>query len=196
MEISQVGILFLFVYSIFGGALLGVINDVVRTVGYLLFSKDKEAVLKGKIPSLLGGLYTLLWDVLLPIFGAMIMIVIAYTENSGIVRWLIPVGMMSGLLIYRGTIGKIVRSLLGKIAKIIRKIIKGLCIVSVRPFVIIKNKIKKKKSDGSQKGGENGKRGKKQRNARKKHLGGKAQRDNNNRGDKPSVGLLNNNLRI
>ena len=196
MEISQLGVLFLFVYSFFGGVLLGVTNDVVRAVGYLLFSRDNETVSKGKAMSLLYRVYTVLWDVFIPIFGAAIIIVIAYSENSGIVRWLIPTGMIAGILIYRSTAGKIVKRLLGAIAKIIRKIIKGLCVVTAHPFVMIKKKIKKKKSDKSRKGGENGKRGKKQRKLRKKHLGGKAQRDNNNRGDQPAAGLLDNHVRV
>ena len=184
MEVSQLDILFLFVYSFLGGVLLGLFNNTARAVGTLLLHDSGNEPKKRR---LLYNIYNAVLDVCVPVFGAVMTMIIAYAENSGIVRWLIPVGVCVGFGIYRITVGIAVNHLLSFAVGIIKKIAAMVFFMVKHLFSAVKGMIEKKKRDKSRKGGENGKRNKKRSNNKnKKH--------NNNSSCLSAVGILNNNI--
>ena len=187
MEVSQLDILFLFWYSFFGGALLGIFNDVVRAVGTLFFRNGGNDHKNRMLFHLTYNVYNAVFDICVPVLGAVMTIIIAYAKNSGVIRWLIPVGVCAGFGVYRATVGKVVKRLLSLMARIIKRIAKIVFFIIKYPFSAVKGMLKKKKREMSRKGGENGKRHKKRNNKKNKEY-------NNNSSCLSAVGILNNNF--
>ena len=127
MEISQFSFILLAVYSIFFGALLGVVYDLIR-VTRVLFGAEREGngktdfryielpIIKRKAypekSNKLSGFLLNVWiavgDVIFAVSCGVLAIMIAYAYNSGKVRAVIFIGLILGFLAYYFTIGRLV----------------------------------------------------------------------------------------
>ena len=182
MEISQLGLFYLFVYSAFGGVFLGVLCELTCALRFalrlLLMPEkidpprilDKEMTpvkmsVKSKKSSALARLlcesFSFFTDALFVIVSAVTLILIAYACNSGRMRWMLVVGLAIGFFAFRAIFGKIVRRVFSIVILIFRNIlvktVKFLC-VPVRWIVsnikcILSKKNLKKKMKKKSKGG-------------------------------------------
>ena len=172
IEISQVGVLLLFYHSFLCGVLLSAVNDSARALGYLLFHDEKEKIgVAKKLVSILEWTYTALIDVLITVSGAVMMIIIAYSENSGILRWTIPVGAVVGIVFYKLTAGRIVKVVLRVIADAVRKALKVILKAVFRTIFGRIRKYEERKSDGSHKANDDKRIGKSNEKAKKRLVG-------------------------
>ncbi len=123
MEISQAGLLRLFLSALLTGVALGAVYDILRALKTLAFAEEvSEKYREIELPLVgvcayrtkMGAfkksvylIYTAVSDILFFVIGAVFSVILAYSENSGRMRWMILVGMVLGFLIYYRTIGKL-----------------------------------------------------------------------------------------
>ena len=182
MEISQLGLFYLLVYSAFGGVLLGILCELMCSFRFALrsflvpdkiglprlFGKEIAPVkmsLKSKKSSAFARLFceglSIFADALFVIISALALILIAYARNSGRMRWMLVVGLAIGFFAFRTTVGKIIRRILCIAILIFRnilvRIVKFLCVPVRRTCAklkcILSKKNLKKKMNKKTKGG-------------------------------------------
>ena len=134
MEISQIDLFFLFLYSAATGVALGVIYDAIRILRALVFSEN-EKYLATELPLIRKTAYSKtdrkisrasLWifvavgDFIFMITCAVAVILVAYVRNMGRMRWLIPLGTMVGFWTYYVTVGKLILKISELVAFLIR----------------------------------------------------------------------------
>ena len=134
MEISQIELFALFLYSSAGGLALGVIYEVARGIRILLTAVlapgevqpvrvfGKELSLRRRRETKRAGAGSLLKvalnitviviDVLFMTAAAVLVILTCYAFNSGRLRWMIYAGFAVGLFLYSVTLGLIVKGLI------------------------------------------------------------------------------------
>ena len=122
MEISQSALFMLILYSAATGGVLGLIYSLVRLVREIIIPSSeryenivlpliKKRAYKNKCGKLFGILKQLLLgllDLTFMITCAIAVILVAYTENMGRMRWLIPFGAALGFFLYRATLGRLI----------------------------------------------------------------------------------------
>ena len=145
------------------GVFLGAFYDLVRIIrcifGVEYYSKNKYFKLKNlkskknsKISSIKENIVMLITDILFFLFSGIIIAIIVYYANSGIVRWYIFVCCILGFLAYYFTLGKLVIRIANTVGIIIRSIfsqivylfiypLKPIVLLTMRLFVSIKLKI-------------------------------------------------------
>ena len=128
MEISQLKLFWLFFYSLCGGAAVGIGYDLTVAIEDFAFSevlpKDSEKSLTTpfRIVKLIREIYRILRDVFSVVIASLVMILVAYSANSGIMRWMIPAGTVAGMLVYYATLGKVAKRLLKRLFGFLRLI--------------------------------------------------------------------------
>ena len=181
MEISQLGLFYLFVYSAFGGVFLGVLCELTCALRFALrlllmpekidppriFSKSITPVrmsVKSKKSSafarLMCELFSFFTDALFVIVSAITLILIAYACNSGRMRWMLVVGLAIGFFAFRATLGKIARRIFCVAVLVFRniliRIVKILCVpvrwIGANVKCILSKKNLKKKMKKKSKG--------------------------------------------
>ena len=122
MEISQSALFWLIVYSAATGLVLGVIYSAVGLVRELIIPSGerykeielpliKKRAYKSKSGRLVKALKQVALgfiDFIFMITCAIAVILVAYTENMGRMRWLIPFGAALGFFLYRATLGRLI----------------------------------------------------------------------------------------
>ena len=134
------------------GVFLGAFYDLVRIIrcifGVEYYSKNKLKNLKSKknskISSIKENIVMLITDILFFLFSGIIIAIIVYYANSGIVRWYIFVCCILGFLAYYFTLGKLVIRIANTVGIIIRSIfsqIVYLFIYPLKPFVLLTKRL-------------------------------------------------------
>ena len=159
MEISQIDLFWLFLYSVATGIILGVIYDAIRITRALFFSEN-ERYLKIELPlvkktayasqrrrlsCIAADMLVAIGDFAFMITTAVAIILVAYVENMGRMRWLIPTGVAVGFTSYYYTIGKLILKISGFIAFLIRAGLVYLATFIALPIKMCANKIKNRK---------------------------------------------------
>ena len=167
MEISQSELFVLLIHSAVGGAILGLLYDLMRAARMIVKAAltSKETVLsrpleKNAQKSLLADgkdlngfsrvacwLVTFMTDVFFMITSAVTVIMIAYACNSGRMRWMLLIGHAIGFVLYRNTIGKVTTRFFAIVILAIRKLMLKICnaVEKMTKCLIIKIKGKKKR---------------------------------------------------
>ena len=153
MEISQLVLLRLLLYSFFFGLATGIFYDVNRIFRVLcgvryskrIFTrlyeirlpivkrKLKMGISKGFFQSLVINV----GDLFCVLFAASGLIVLNYSYNSGRFRFFTVIGVCLGFLFYRFTVGKLLIRIVEPIAFILKYLILSFFIVFSRPFIKI-----------------------------------------------------------
>lgn len=165
MEISQKGLLLLFLYSCATGGVLGLIYDAIRVVRVMIAMSNEE-YLQRELPWIhrrvlladgkgvgraVTAVVTGVCDFTFMIIFAIALILVAYSENMGRMRWLIPTGAMIGFTLYYQTVGRLTRKITHLAAFLVRAVLTYIYTLAALPvkYVIksVKNrKIKRKES--------------------------------------------------
>lgn len=175
MEISQLSFVLLAIYSFLFGILLGVAYDVIRIQRVLLGVEyktgkrrinyrdielpiiKKKAYLKHKnISKGILNVYIALGDILFVTLCGVMTVLVAYAYNSGRIRAVILICLITGFVIYYFTVGKIVMRLSELIAFLLRSAI--LYMVAIFSFPIRKTVECIRKKTDKKKGAKNDKR--------------------------------------
>lgn len=160
MEISQTDFIFLLLYSLASGAVLGVIYDAIRISRALILPTSvrcgrdysdielpiihKRAYVaeRKRLSGAFDDIVTAIGDFTFMIVAAVTIILVAYVMNSGRVRWLIPFGVAVGFVIYSVTVGKLIMRISGLIVFLIRATIIYLWEILKFPVRVAFSKIK------------------------------------------------------
>lgn len=156
MEISQIDLFLLFLYSVATGAVLGVIYDAIR-VTRALFLSENERYLKIELPIIkkaaypksakklsrvAADIFIAAGDFVFMLTAAVAIILVAYVRNMGRMRWLIPTGVAVGFVLYYYTIGKLILKISGFLAFLIRAGLVYIATFVAMPIKWSANKIK------------------------------------------------------
>lgn len=159
MEISQSGLFLLIIYSAATGCVLGAVYSVIRLIREIIVPTDGR-YMKVKLPIVKKTAYNrsgkglsriaedtfvAVLDFLFMITCAVAVILVAYTENMGRMRWLILFGTVIGFAIYRATIGKLILKISVLAGFLIRAATVYLYSILALPIYFIIRKIKSRK---------------------------------------------------
>ena len=159
MEISQIDLLFLFLYSLATGAVLGVVYDAVRILRALFFSENERYLTRElplirktayrqtekKLPRAAVAIFVAVGDFVFMITCAIAVILVAYVKNMGRMRWIIPVGASVGFVAYYYTVGKLIMKISGLAAFLIRAGLVYLYSLAELPVRLVINGVKNRK---------------------------------------------------
>ena len=163
MEISQSGLFLLILYSAATGAVLGFLYDIIKLLRYVVFSpglnydsEDHRLISRAasKHSSKKGVLFAewlsvAITDIAFMISCAISVILVAYIENMGRIRWLIPFGAVVGFALYRFTVGRLVIKMSVVLSIIVRAAFVLVAMIFERIFLRMKSiKIKEKTKKG------------------------------------------------
>ncbi len=161
MEISQIGLLLLLWYSAAAGVSLGALYDAFRVLRRLVLSEEPTGKIDYKsikLPFINKSAYpekkkklaaawyqtgTVVFDILFALACGITLILLAYSRNSGKMRWMIFVGTASGFAAYYFTLGKMVKNLIDAVVFLIRAVILYGYSLAALPIRIIKKRRKK-----------------------------------------------------
>ena len=163
MEISQSGFFLLILYSAATGAVLGAVYDIIRILRALVlpdapkgrinyaeielpiihkkvYKPPKKKLSRAAIDALVA-----VGDFIFMIICAVAVILVAYTENMGRMRWLILFGAVIGFAAYCFTVGKLVLKISGAAVFLIRAVLVYVYTLAETPVRFIIGKIKNRK---------------------------------------------------
>lgn len=127
MEVSQRALAYMLLWALLGGALLGCLYDLfsfhrreckensscaarlaerTRLPGPLAWRKQRAKSSKREWVSIV---VLMAHDVLFCLLFALAAVLLLYYTNDGQWRWSVPIGMLSAFLLYRATLGRLVR---------------------------------------------------------------------------------------
>ena len=163
MEISQSGLFLLFLYSAAAGGVLGAVYDAIRILralvlpnapsGKINYSEIELPLIrkkvykppKKKLSRAAVGALVAIGDFIFMIVCAVTLILVAYTENMGRMRWLIPFGAAVGFAAYYFTVGKLVMKISGAVVFLIRAALVYVYTFAEIPVRFVIGKIKNRK---------------------------------------------------
>ena len=163
MERSQSAFFLLFLYSAATGGVLGVVYDAIRILRALILPNapsgkinyaDIELPLirkkvykppKKKLSRAAIGALVAIGDFVFMIICAVALILVAYTENMGKMRWLIPFGAAVGFAAYGFTVGRLIVKISGAVVFLIRAVLVYVYTLAEIPVRFIVGKIKNRK---------------------------------------------------
>jgi len=159
MEISQTGLFLLIIYSAATGCVLGMVYSVIRLIREIIVPTD-DRYMKTKLPivkktaykrsgkglsRIAKGTFVAVLDFLFMITCAVAVILVAYTENMGRMRWLVLFGTTIGFALYRVTLGKLILKISVWVGFLIRATTVYLYSILTFPIYFIIKKIKRRK---------------------------------------------------
>ena len=161
MEISQLGLFSLLLYSVASGAVLGVAYGLLQAVRVMLklllipcdvdpvsvFGKNISIRYKAqksrRAAKAIFKIAEIILDILFMVTVAVSLILVSYAFNKGRMRWMISVGAASGLCIFVMTAGKLFKTLSTAILILTFNVLFNLCKTLIKPIGFLKRKIKK-----------------------------------------------------
>ena len=150
MEISQIMLTVLLLYSFFFGAAVGVFYDGCRMLrvlagkryakrGYkrldsLKYPAVKVNLFKPKENGVLQSVLTFLGDMICVLFCTCGIIVLNYSYNSGRFRFFTLLGVVIGFFVYKYTVGRLIMLIAEPIVLLVRFVVVSIFIILCVPF--------------------------------------------------------------
>lgn len=161
MEISQLDLFLLLLYSSAAGAALGGAYGVLRALRVMLkllliphevssvsvFGKNISApyvVQKNRrAAKAIFKIAEIILDILFMVTVAVSLVLVSYAFNAGRMRWMIFIGAAFGFCIFMMTAGKLFKTLSTVVLILAFNVLFNLCKILVKPVGFLKRKIKK-----------------------------------------------------
>ena len=116
------------------------LHSFLLGIGMIIFY-DIFRILRRLIPH--KSVFISIEDMLYWIVCAVLIFLMLYKENDGIIRWFSIAGMTGGMFLYNGTISSYITDIISKILKFILKIFGRILKVMFKPISILLHFVKK-----------------------------------------------------
>lgn len=151
MEVSITDQLIITLYSILMGAALGVIYNAIGIIKAVIFQSYSEKILifkrylkRKRSTKKINTIVTFFFDLLFFVIITPLMVIFVHCVNNGNLRWYIFFGALTGFLVYRITIGRVIVIILENLAVLFQYAFKTAFEFLYKPIKFAWNKVKRK----------------------------------------------------